>query len=307
MPVFRNKIAFVVPTKDRPDDLRRMLKSVQVQSVHPEHLIIVDGSTVPMENLSEEFPDLNIEQVRVYPPSLSRQRNAGMERIGVSITLAGYLDDDLVLEDGALEAMLSFWEQASPNVGGAVFNIIDVRRPYGTWLKSLFLMDSWRRGAILRSGYHTMICPVSETTHVQWLFGGATVWRREVIDNFSYDEWFGGTGFLEDVDYSYRVGRTYKLVAVAHARVQHLSPPVKRDKNFLLGQWQVINRLYFVRKYADLSTVLCYWALFGQLLINTGKSFVSVDAALFQRALGNVSGIATVIKGKPERIGGTMK
>jgi len=172
MPVFSNKIAFVVPTKDRPDDLRRMLKSIQAQSVHPDQLIIVDGSTVPMENLSEEFPDLTVEYVRVYPPSLSRQRNAGMERLSASITLAGYLDDDLVLEEGALEAMLSYWEQAGADVGGAVFNIIDVRRPYGTWLKWLFLMDCWRRGAILRSGYHTMICPVSETTYVQWIFGG---------------------------------------------------------------------------------------------------------------------------------------
>ena len=71
MPAFTNSIAFVVPTKDRPHDLRRMLKSVQDQSVHPDQIVIVDGSTNPVADVASEFPDLKIEYVRCYPPSLS--------------------------------------------------------------------------------------------------------------------------------------------------------------------------------------------------------------------------------------------
>lgn len=303
----RHRFAFVVPTKDRPADLRRMLASVLEQDVHPDQVIVVDGSVQTIEAVVEEFPALKIQYVRAFPPSLSRQRNAGMERLRPDITLGGYLDDDLVLEPGALEAMLEFWEGAGPEVGGAGFNITTERRPKAKWLKWLFLIDSWRPGEILKSGYNVLICPVAETTYVDWVFGGATIWRREVIRKFAYDEWYEGTGYLEDIDYSFRVSRRYRLAVVAAARVQHYSPPMRLDRNFLLGKWQVINRLYFVRKHGELSVLCCLWALLGQACINLGKSVVSREPGLWGRFVGNVSGARAVMSGRLERIGGTLK
>lgn len=297
----------MVPTKDRPRELQRMLTSLQAQSVRPDQIIIVDASKDPLGDLVREFSDLKIDYVRIYPPSLSGQRNAGMHRLMPTITLAGYLDDDLVLEDGALEAMLSFWEAAPRDLGGAAFNIINTRLPHGVFLKSLFLMESRKRGILLRSGFEASLWPVRATTYVRWLCGGATIWRREVIDHFSYDECFEGTGYLEDLDYSYRVGKGYQLTVVGKAQVKHFSSPIRRDKNFLFGRWQVINGLYFVRKHSELSTILCAWSLLGQLVIDTGKSIVESEPGLSQRVLGNLAGIATVMTGKLERIGGTYK
>jgi hypothetical protein len=260
-----------------------------------------------VDGVVDEFAGLNLEYVRVYPPSLSEQRNAGMQRLHRSITLAGYLDDDLVLEDGAMEAMLSFWESVSEDVGGAAFNIVTDRRPKGTPFKSFFLLDNAKRGAVLRSGYQTMICPVEVTTYTQWLFGGATIWRSNVIDEFSYDEWYYGTGYGEDLDYSYRVGKKYKLAVVGDARVQHFSPPIRKEINFVLGKWQMINRMYFVKKNQDLSVPLCYWTLFGQVLVNSAKALGKRERALFMRVLGNILGMTRVVMGRLDRIGGIYK
>lgn len=307
MTLFTNKIVFVVPTKDRPHDLRRMLASVQSQSVHPDQIIIVDGSEDPVKNILTEFSKLNTQYIRVYPPSLARQRNAGMAVVDPRIALAGYLDDDLVFEPNAMKAMLFFWENARDDVGGARFNIVNEELPRLIHAKSFFLIENKKRGEILRSGYQTSIGCVRNDLYVRWLSGGVTVWRRKVIQEFSYDEWFDGTGYLEDVDYSYRVGRKYKLAVVANARVHHLSPPVKRDKNFLLGKWQVINRLYFVRKYSELSVARCCWALCGQLLVNLGKCVEGVDKASFERVLGNLAGVGTVMRGRLDRVGGILK
>jgi len=284
-----------------------MLRSVEGEAVRPDQVVVVDGGDRTVEDILQEIPGLPLEYVRVYPPSLSRQRNAGMERLREDITLAGYLDDDLVLESGALERMLEFWERAGDDVGGAAFNITNEQGPYGTWLKQFFWMDGWRRGAILRSGYNTTICPVDETLYVDWLFGGATIWRRRVITEFPYDEWFKGTGYLEDVDYSYGISRKYKLAVVADARVEHLSPPIRRDRNFILGKWQVINRLYFVRKHPELSPALCFWAFLGQLLVNGGKAVVGTEQGLFDRARGNIAGLLSVMRGRLEQLGGILK
>jgi GT2 family glycosyltransferase len=284
-----------------------MLASVAEQSCLPDQIIIVDGGEETVEDAVKEFPTLSIRYLRVYPPSLAKQRNAGMSAIDSSMTLAGYLDDDLVLEPGSIEAMLTFLEQAPEDVGGARFNIITDPFPRAIWFKSLFLIDSGERGVILRSGHPTMIGPVAGNKYVRWLSGGATIWLRKVIEEFAYDEWFAGTGYMEDIDYSYRVGTRYKLVVVADARVQHLSYPVRKDRNYLLGKWQTVNRMYFVKKHEDLSVPLCYWSMLGQLLLNFGTGIWKRDSGLIRRAWGNLVGLWYVVQGRIERIHGQFK
>ncbi len=307
MPRYASTIAFVVPTKDRPDELKRMLASVQAQSVHPSQIIVVDGSTSPCEEIVGGFPGLTIVYLRVFPPSLSKQRNAGMAAVNSSVTLAGYLDDDLVLEQGAIEAMLRFWERAPEDVGGARFNIVNEELPRAIWIKSLFLLESRNRGAILPSGYQTSIGRVTKDTYVRWLSGGVTLWRRRVIDEFTYDEWFQGTGYLEDVDYSYSVGKKYRLAVVAEARVKHLTVPVRKDSNFVLGKWQAINRVYFVKKHDDFRLLMCYWSIFGEFLLNLLTAVKELDRPRLGRAWGNLVGIMCVAQGRLERVDGLLK
>jgi len=227
----------------------------------------------------------------MLPPCLSKQRNAGLAELSRDISLAGFLDDDLVMEPGSVEAMLRFWNAAPSDVGGASFNISNSSPPRGLLVKSFFRMDSFKRGAVLRSGYEASIHPVLENTYVDWLCGGATVWRREVVDEFKYDEWFQGYSYFEDVDYSYQVGREFKLLVLADTKVKHLSPPVKEDHNFAMGKCQVINRRYFLQKHAGMSVILFHWATLGLIIANIAEGIVSRKPGLFARAWGNFVGL----------------
>ncbi len=268
---FHSKIAIIIPTMNRPRQLQRLLASLESQSALPDEVIIVDGSADPIDGVLKDFTNLNLRYLRVLPPCLSKQRNAGLAKVSRDMSLAGFLDDDLVLEPGSIEAMLRFWDQAPKDVGGASFNITNGRPPRGLLIKSLFRMDSFKRGCVMRSGYEASIPPVREDTYVDWLCGGATVWRREVVAEFKYDEWFRGYSYFEDVDYSYRVGRNYKLLVLANAKVQHLTPPVKGDRNFTMGKCQVINRRYFLQKHDHMSVLLFYWATLGLMIANNWR------------------------------------
>lgn len=302
------RFGFVIPTKDRPGDLRRLLASLRVQTVRPDQLVIADGSEATLEGVVAEFADLPITYRRVHPPSLARQRNAGMEVMSPAMTHAGYLDDDLLFEPDAMAAMRAWWERAPADAGGAGFNIVNQRPGRGLALKSVFLMDSVRRGVVLPSGYNTPIGAVTETIDVQWLYGGATVWRRGVIEQVRYDEWFEGLGYLEDLDYSYRVAKQHRLFVVADARIQHLtSYEIRRDRNYLFGKWQAINRMYFVRKHQELSPAACLWALVGQTMVNLTRVVSDRDPGGLLRAAGNAAGLAMVMLGRLERMGGTFK
>ncbi|MBT5399054.1 glycosyltransferase family 2 protein, partial [bacterium] len=106
------KISFIIPTMDRELDLHILLSSIVKQTHHPDQIIIVDGSFVEIKHIIKEFPSLNIDYMRVFPPSLAKQKNAGVKKVKDNITLVGYLDDDLELYPDSVEKMLSFWKGA---------------------------------------------------------------------------------------------------------------------------------------------------------------------------------------------------
>ncbi|MSQ71298.1 MAG: glycosyltransferase [Betaproteobacteria bacterium] len=302
-------IAFVIPTKDRPDDLRRMLESLAAQSTQPHQVIVVDGSDPPIRHVVDGFPALPLDYVRVFPPSLARQRNAGMQQLRAEITLAGYLDDDVVLEPDAVASMLTCWRAASPDTGGIAFNIVNNPVPGKLGFKRLFGIDHPVPGRILSSGCPSSFWGIEHDIETDWLCGGATVWRRAVISSFPYDEWFIGTGFMEDVDFSFAVRARYRLAVAAHARLAHYSHPIRADRERLLGKWQVVNRMYFVRKYSTrgLSRIAAWWASLGMVLIHAASAILRGRRRHWNRAVGNLAGIAAEIAGRRDQVGGHLK
>lgn len=298
---FRYKLAIVIATKDRPNELQNLLSSIRRQSFRPSQLIVVDGGDQPVEGALEQFADLEIDHIRVYPPALTKQKNAGVAGVRSDIELIGFLDDDIVLEESSLAAMMEFWEAAPDRLGGTSFNLPDFN-PAGRWLKSLpqrlFLIDSRDFGRVLRSGFNTPIWNTPENRNVEWLGGGYTVWRRDVFDRWKFDEWFPGSGLWEDVHFSYRVGKKYDLAIVADAKAAHVEPPVSRSGQFRLGKAQTKNWIYFVRNNPDLSTARCLWACVGRTAVNFTKGVMGLNLGFILRAWGNllgfVAGVASI-------------
>jgi glycosyltransferase involved in cell wall biosynthesis len=304
-----NKLAFVVPTKDRQDDLRRMLASLVAQTCSIDQIIVVDGSAPDIRSVIDEFPALGIDYVRVFPPSLAKQRNAGMQKLRPDITLAGYLDDDVVLEPDAIEKILAYWDSASGDLGGTVFNITNTAPPTWARIKSLCWLDSPTAGCVLPSGCTSILGHQTSNIDTDWLCGGATIWKREVIDRYAYDEWFQGTGYLEDVDYSFNVRGQYRLALVANAKLAHYSYPIRPDRHVLLGRWQITNRLYLVRKYRSrgLSPAKAWIASFALLGLHLAQALLRLDGLSFKRARGNLMGIADELLGRASSRGGFLK
>ena len=286
-----------------------MLASLAAQTRKPDQVIVVDGSEPPVREVVDACAVEGVVYERVFPPSLAQQRNAGMRKLAAQITLAGYLDDDLVLEPEAVEHMLAYWQSAPASVGGAAFNIVNNPVPKVLGLKQVFGIDHARPGRVLPSGFPSSIPRQSALIETEWLYGGATVWRREVIDAFPYDEWFIGTGFMEDIDYSFNVRGRYQLVLIADARLAHYSRPVRPDRQYLLGWWQVVNRMYFVSKYRHrgMSLARAWWATFGLIVLNILAAVARRSLQHWNRARGNIAGLFCVLTGRNARTGGHLK
>ena len=301
-------LALVIPTKDRGEDLRRMLRSLVAQTRLPDQVIVVDGSRVEVSWCVAEFPELKIDYVRLLPPSLSAQRNAGMAVLRPEITHAGYLDDDVVLELDAVYEMALFWGTADSDIGGAAFNVVNGAGSIPSVIMQRIGVWSVGVGSVAPSGLVCEVGRVNNDIESDWLCGG-TVWRREVVDTYSYDNWFQGTGFMEDVDYSYGVRERYRLFVLAAARLAHFTPTVRPDRQFLFGKWQVVNRMYIVRKYRHrgLSLRKAWGVSLILLVANSVRGIFNRQPGLLDRSMGNLAGIVSELRGGSEPIGGFLK
>ena len=290
------KLDFVVATKDRPEELRRLWRSLASQTRLPDRVIIVDSSARPLALDRLEPASIVLRHIRTDVASAARQRNLGLEASGTDADLIGFLDDDVVLEENAVEEMLRFFGEFSPELGGAAFNManhpaMDLPELKRTRLAESLGLYARRAGAVTPSGFQTMVGSVEATVWTDWLPSGASVWRREIFRGHRFDEWYSGYSYLEDLDFSYRVGRAFRLAVVAGARDSHLPAAGGRGNGYDFGLREVVNRLHFVRKYPELSVPKCYAALAVRLLMNVVFAARDGEASYLGRAWGNVVGL----------------
>ena len=290
----KKRLAFVVATKDRPDDLRTMLLSLLEQSHRPDQIVIVDSSADPVSAVTQAFPELDIKYIHHTPPSASAQRNIGIRAVDSDIELIGFLDDDVVLAQNALEIMLKFMQTAPENFGGCAFNLMNPPSRSVSRLKESALsrglgLYSDKKGIVMPSGWQTLTGTVKNTTFVEWLPSGAAVWRRELFDSFRFDEFFDGYSYLEDLDFSYGVSKHHTLAIVADARYWHYPSPSGRVSQYRFGKIEVRNRLYIVRKHR-LSFPRCYLGVMIRLFMTLGSAVKTRNMDDLRRALGNCMG-----------------
>ena len=106
----KRTFSIIVPTLNRPDDLRRMLLSVLEQRFLPLEVIIVDqsndyGTESVVESLLKRFQTVGVQLIyrHLAPPGLTRARNEGLNFAnGEYLT---FLDDDVVLEPEYFEEL----------------------------------------------------------------------------------------------------------------------------------------------------------------------------------------------------------
>jgi len=299
------KIAFVIPTKDRRSDLRRLLASLVLQNRRPDQVLIVDSGKSSCRGIEQEFAALPIKILSFSPPSAAGQRNAGIGAAHPDIELIGFLDDDVVLAGRALGVMMDFWEEASEEIGGAAFNLVNgPPQPSLAWLKHLPVSQRLgfygkKSGMILPSGFQTIIQHLARDEYVQWFSTSASVWRRSLFDEFRFDEWFEGYSYLEDLDFCYRVGKVRKLMIAAKAEYHHFPAPAGRPSSFFFGVREVKNRLYFVRKHSEFSVAKCYLALLMRILISLVSAIQEKRIGYIPRVGGNVVALFQSVYERP--------
>jgi GT2 family glycosyltransferase len=113
------KLSLVIPTKDNPACLRKLLESIQAvrpKEINLEVLVMDDGSEPPLQVLCEEY---GAQWSRIKPskgPAHNRNRSSNLATGDVLI----FLDDDVILPPGFFEAITDVFNE-SDDVGAVSF------------------------------------------------------------------------------------------------------------------------------------------------------------------------------------------
>ncbi len=293
-------IAFVIATKDRPEELRLLLQSLNNQSVFPSEVVIVDGGGKRLGSEFKDFKNLDIKYIQMKPPSATKQRNMGIKAVDENCSFIGILDDDIILEERAVENMMDFWKKADKRIGGAAFNLLNHPELYAEKFKSLGITEklglySKTGGNVLASGFQSLIGTLNESKFVNWLPSTAVVWRKKVFEEFLFDEWYKGYSYLEDLDFSYEVGKKYKLAVVADAGYYHYPASGGRGSGYEFGVREVLNRIHFVNKHSELSLFKCFMALKVRQFMSLWLFIKKRNFYFLSRAFGNSVGFIKTI------------
>jgi len=278
--------AFLITTLDRPEELLRCVATIMNQSILPEEIVVVDASKSSIEDRVREIVDPSqVELVYVLAPrGRTRQLNLGIRESSRDPLF--FVDDDAELDPSFHAAMLEAFRWGGPSVGGvqAVMENNNPRPLPERAAKAIFLLSRRTKdkpGRMLPSGYHTIPVKPSKPLQSEVIWLGATGYRRSVLEEFHFDESPDGPVRREDIDFSYRVSRRYKLLITPEARFHHCKAPNARLGAREGRRSQLVNDYLVFRKnlpVAPLQNASFAWAMLGTLGLEllkmalTGKS-----------------------------------
>ena len=329
------KFSLIICTYQRPKPLLQLLQSVQEQTLYPDEILIIDGSTNDATErmiANTSFLNLNYFLVPKEERGLTKQRNFGIARVSKDNDVVCFLDDDTVLSADYFEQLLSTYQKYPDalGVGGYIHN--ETKWEFiGTIYKPQideFCFDGWKRkdGSrfVLRKklgldsdcppGFSSLyshgrsvgfLPPSGKIYEVEQLMGGVSSFQKKVFETHQFSTYFEGYGLYEDADFCLRVAKTGKLYLNTAAKLNHYHAASGRPNQFLYGKMVVRNGWYVWRVKNPKPLLKHQWKWHAITLLLTFIRFINTFTsnkrkAAFTEACGRTVGWWSLIFNKPK-------
>jgi GT2 family glycosyltransferase len=261
----------------RPKPIIRLLGSVKLQTLYPNTILIIDGST---NNLTEDavleknYTDLVYFKVDDANRGLTKQRNFGINKVNKDSEIVCFLDDDTVLEPNYFEEIIKAFnsDNAVVGVGGLAINENkwqkqDPNKNYSN--SKYYCLEGFYREESLRnkvrnklglqsnekpgimptfSNGRTYGYPFNEKNYpVDLLVGMSFSFKRIVFENIKFSTYFEGYGLYEDADYCLRALKYGQNIIATNAKLYHYHDPSGRPNQYKYGKMVIRNGWYVWR------------------------------------------------------------
>jgi GT2 family glycosyltransferase len=261
----------------RPESLMQLLESVVQQTVYPDEILIIDGSTDTATSqllAAKKFKQLRYFLVPDSFRGLTKQRNFGLDQVAVSSDIIAFLDDDTELVPNYFEELKATFiaDSSVTGVGGVAVNenswsLVSPGAYYDPRKYVVFEGYVYKEGqrnvvrnylglqSHLGAGRmpdysHGKTCgfPLNGKTYeVDLLVGMSFAFHKKVFDSLRFSTYFEGYGLYEDADFSIRALSFGKNVINTRLQLNHYHHPSGRPNQYQYGKMVVRNGWYVWR------------------------------------------------------------
>ena len=286
-------ISVVIPTRDRLEDLSSLLRTLLHQVYPPKEVIIVDDS--PSRSAREMglffYPQFisigcSLKLVASSAEGLTRARNLGIKASQSDAVF--FTDDDTELSPEVLLIVATFFKETPAALGiqpkivttepfkgrSIIENLTNAL--YKVFMQNYFKKDTL---TVQRSGFSVFPIEITRVFSAKRL-SGSCCYRREVFSEINFDINLKRWGFMEDLDFSYRLYKKHpeSLFVIPRTQILHKTSLSARLPNKLSIQMKTVYWFYvFFKDVFDgsVKNLLAFmWALAGNLSL-TVLSLVS--------------------------------
>jgi len=271
------KFSLIICTYMRPKALLNLLKSIELQSVYPDEVLIIDGSTddettkIICQNV---FENLKYFKVADNERGLVKQRNIGIAKVSKNIDIVCFLDDDIILTPDYFKHLIGTYKihPKAIGVGGYITNEVNWQKIPKNYkiANDDFELDGYVRKMgqrfLLRKKMgllpNKLPCIMSEFSHgysvgflpptckiypAQYFMGGVSSFKKEIFNKIKFSHYFEGYGLYEDLDFCLRTSKLGKMYVNTAAQLGHYHDEGGRPNKFKYGKMVVRNGWYVWR------------------------------------------------------------
>lgn len=267
-------VAVLIPTRNRPEKVAKLLASLASSSLIPKQIVIVASGYDIREVVASFDSILLITYVHTDVTGQIAQKKMGIGLISKTIDWCLFLDDDLLIETSSIEVAMSA-ASTYPNgkVAGIGFSLPPTSRSinasfFAKKIARFFKIGYEPAGKVFKSGHASSYLQESTVAETSWL-NGASMWRREYID--SYGDGLPSTKYAacEDLIFSYPLSKVDKLIYVPMAKLNFQDVELSDFNSLQVIEAAAFWRYYFVSINVELSTWEFAFSQFGRILFAT--------------------------------------
>lgn len=323
----------IICTYMRPQAVLTLLESVKKQTLYPNEILIIDGSTNDGTKLileNNHFENLKYYKVETKDRGLTKQRNFGISKVNSTSLIVCFLDDDTILKPAYFEKLINTYaiKPDALGVGGYITNevhweVSDSKNNINKFYYDGFMRDEPSRFKlrhkfglnpdtepgflpIFSHGRSISFLPPSGKVYkVEQLMGGVSSFKKEIFNHQKFSTYFEGYGLYEDADFTLRLSEKGALYINTEAELGHYHNGSGRPNKFAYGKMVVRNGWYVWRvKYPKPSfKARLKWNVISFLL--TLIRFTNVFTTnkrkeALTETLGRIAGWFSLITNKPK-------
>ena len=300
--MFTNKTTLIIPTRNRPTFLKKILSQLRNFNINFKEILIIDSSDVKFKKDIKKITKSFKGKLFNTKPSAAMQRNVGLTHKNKKSRYVMFLDDDIIFKKDSfinLSKKIYFHEKKKSKDLGYGFNqrkkikkkLIEVIKK--SKISKILGLYSEKPGIVMSSGWQTKILNLRRDILTDWIPTGAVVFSSKILD-IRFNENFGAYSYLEDLDFSLNLRKKNhmnKFLIVANAIFFHPNDIDRTDYNF--GMIEMLNRFLIVKKY-KLSKLHFFYIAFIKSLMTLLMSIKNKKN--LQKFFGNIVGISICLK-----------